>query len=406
MRRNGDSGPTSSGTVRLRSFTNCHSPIADDNSGEPGSFEQDIRNLLYSLTDVAVAACDRNLKILGFSPAYQVIVNDHIPADVVELGELVKLFTEDGSRALPLEERPLVRATRGEVVRDLVALAQRPDGTQRYLRFNASPRRDGDGAIIGAISLVQDVTKEHLRGLREDQLHTQLIRTINHEFRTPLSLVLGNAELLADMRLDLPLDAQQLVDSLVDGAQRLHALTRAVSEMVDLHDVQDLHLSTGDLLVSLRREARAVATLAAAHGVTVRAIVPDVVQMNGDHAAVRRAVGALLRNACAHAPAGSTVRLSVTQADELITVTVCDEGPGISPEDVPRLCRPFQTGRANEGEGRGLGLALASTVAEAHGGHLILRPNEPQGLCAALLLPVTASVLEAPVRPAGAVPSG
>ena len=64
---------------------------------------------------------------------------------------------------------------------------RRTDGTLVHLKCNAVPLRDDDGADIGAIALVQDVTAETQAALRAEELERRLVETINHEFRTPLA---------------------------------------------------------------------------------------------------------------------------------------------------------------------------------------------------------------------------
>jgi signal transduction histidine kinase len=88
-----------------------------------------------------------------------------------------------------------------------------------------------------------------------------------------------------------------------------------------------------------------------------------------DPAVIGRILDNLLTNAIRHAPDGGAVTLGATRSPGLLTLTVEDTGPGVSPDLAERLFEPFVTGRA---DGTGLGLAIARELADAHGGRLLL----------------------------------
>ena len=83
------------------------------------------------------------------------------------------------------------------------------------------------------------------------------------------------------------------------------------------------------------------------------------------------AVGNLMENARIYSEAGSTVRVSVTEADERALVTVSDQGSGIPARDLPRIFERFyrvDAARSRRSGGTGLGLAIVKHVVERHGG--------------------------------------
>lgn len=348
-----------------------------------------LTELLASLTDVAVATSDTDGHIVMFSPGFTKILGDLHPETLDELNRLVPLYDEHQDHRLATLERPLTRATRGEIVRDLVATARHLDGTWRVLRFNAAPLRGPGDTIRGAMALVQDVTAEHRLRRYQAGIRDRLIATINHHFRTPLSLVLGHAEILEDFREDLPSDAQRSIDALTRGAMQLHNLTRAVSELVELADASDLVLARSDLCHHLRLVLTAQRPVAAEAGVTLRLLGPERLELKFDAVLIGRAVGALVRNAIQHAPVDSTVTVAVSASRAGALITVIDAGPGIPTDDRARLLQPFETGFGTNvaSWGRGLGLALAHAIITAHGGTLTLTGNDPTGLCAELTIP-------------------
>ena len=355
--------------------------------------EKALAEILLGLPDLAVAAVDASENVVMFSPGFRHLLGDIDPSSLTDLVRTVPLYGEEGP--LTPQERPLFRASGGQIVRDLVAAAQHTDGTWRYLRFNAAPIRDQDNAIRGAIALVQDITAEHRQHAHQAQVRAKLITTINHHFRTPLSLVLGHAEILEDFRTGLPPEVQRSIEALARGAKTLHNLTRAVSELVELDCAYDLDLSTADLCQNLKRVLADQQHAAAEAGVSMRFRGPENLELRCDPILIERAVGALLHNAVQHAPAGTTVTVEVGSSRDGARVDVTDLGPGIPVHDVERLLQPFETGpETGSGDGRGLGLALAQTVVTAHGGTLTLTPNDPTGLRAELIIPEPGTLAE------------
>ena len=116
---------------------------------------------LLTQTGLLVAASDSAGRIALLSPGMQELFElpfEPIPEE--EISDRFRLFTHDGSSPLPTQDVPLVRARRGEVVRDALLVSRTPTGCPLYLRCNASPLFGSDESLNGAIVLVQDVTGE------------------------------------------------------------------------------------------------------------------------------------------------------------------------------------------------------------------------------------------------------
>ena len=173
----------------------------------------------------------------------------------------------------------------------------------------------------------------------------------------------------------------------------------AISDM--LGQIDRLDSLVGELLAMTQRvEPRPVcvdlgsflADQVAQHKETAaaKAVAFDVWNEKGtaifDPAVVGRVLDNLLTNAIRHAPDGGRVTLGITRGLGLLTFTVEDTGPGVSPDIAERLFEPFVTGRP---DGTGLGLAIARELADAHGGRLLLvsAQRTPGGAVFALELP-------------------
>lgn len=354
--------------------------------------EQLKSSTLLAQTGLLVAASDAAGRIALLSSGMQELFElpfEPMPED--EISTRFRLFTPDGSAPLPTEEVPLVRARRGEVVRDALIASRPPTGGLLYLRCNASPMIGPDGRLAGAIVLVQDVTGERAAQERQAELRERLLETINHHLRTPVTNLLGYAEMLDDQRAGITPEAQRAVDAVLRSAGTLGTLLETVSALVDLDRHTQLTKTYGDLTPVLHQVVRAFTPLFDGNHVELRLEQPSTLPVVLDFAEVRRAVSELLKNAACYAPAGSVVRLH-TRCDDGVAVdlTVSDNGPGIDDAERDRLIEPFERGNhpRQDVTGRGLGLAIAHTIASAHGGALQLSANRPRGLCASLRFPI------------------
>jgi signal transduction histidine kinase len=285
------------------------------------------------------------------------------------------MYAADGVTPLRPEDFPLVRAVNGEVVTDAVIVSVRGDGRRLYLRCNASPLRDESDEIVGAVVLVQDVTAEQTAHEAQILLRDQLVETVNHEIRTPLAKIIGHAELIQDQRENLLPTISKSVDTIVSAAADLYALADDISDLAELEAGSRLSRTFGNIAGLLREVVARHEPKALRRGVHIDCQAPRRVNATVDPRQLERAVAALIDNAVGHAPPASCVEVVLSVDDGFFEISVRDRGPGIDATDWPRLVQPFERGtvEASRGSARGLGLALASTVAAAHGGELLLR---------------------------------
>ncbi|GAB2854410.1 PAS domain-containing sensor histidine kinase [Nocardioides pacificus] len=355
-----------------------------------GTLDESLLQTLLRETTLAVAATDASGNLSMMSPALQAMLQ--VPFTSVseqDLPEHFRTYDESGSRLLRPDEVPVARARRGESVRDEIIVVNRADGVMLHLRCNGAPLRRADGTIRGGIILVADVTAERTALAEQEALRDRLIETVSHELRTPLASLLGHAELLEDLALDLPPQARRSLEALVAAGRRLHDVVDTVSELLDLEDASRLDRTEADVAALVRRTVGESEARAAALGITLVPELPESIDAVVCQARLRRAVASLLENALTYAPRGSAVRVRAYTDDAAVRIDVSDAGPGIPARDRDRLVQPFERGvDARPVSSRGLGLAVAHTVAVAHGGTLTLEDAEPHGLHASLCLPL------------------
>jgi signal transduction histidine kinase len=109
-----------------------------------------------------------------------------------------------------------------------------------------------------------------------------------------------------------------------------------------------------------------------------------------DPRGLRTVLTNLLQNAVTYSPEGGEVRLSATQGMGGVRLVIEDDGPGVDPDDLERLMRPFEQGEnalTRQAEGAGLGLPIVALLARAMGGAFRLTTEPGKGLRAEVLLP-------------------
>jgi signal transduction histidine kinase len=154
------------------------------------------------------------------------------PVAAESLAEVFHLHAEGGARLLRPEEVPIVRASCGEVVEDAIVTVKAPGQPMRHLRVNATPMTGSSGEVQGAWAVMTDVTS--LVAAARGELNRSLAETVNHNLRTPLTTILGHAELLMDQHADLPPQVARSVEAVWRASQRLNDVVTWISEWIDL----------------------------------------------------------------------------------------------------------------------------------------------------------------------------
>jgi two-component system sensor histidine kinase MprB len=193
----------------------------------------------------------------------------------------------------------------------------------------------------------------------------QLVADASHELRTPLTSLRTNLELLARGQPTDPVERQQVLVELVSQMERLSTL---VGDLIDLARDEEATLPIEDVRLD-EVVADAIADVRGRYPRVRFEAVLDEATVRGVRPRIARAVTNLLDNAGKWSPAGGVVEVSVHGGE----VSVRDHGPGIAPEDAPRVFDRFwRASNARSLPGSGLGLSIVKEIAESHGGSVTL----------------------------------
>lgn len=220
---------------------------------------------------------------------------------------------------------------------------------------------------------------EHARLLAESEKFSRtLLNSISHELRTPLAASTGAASALAASDDTTPAQRRALLGEILEANARLNRIvgnlldvarleTGRVRPRLDWHDARDLVQTT---LRELQREL-------AAHPVAV-ALPIDPLLVRLDYSLIQHSLANLLLNTAAHTPAGTLVEVRALLSEGILHLSVADQGPGISPESLPRIFDKFYRAPNAPTGGSGLGLTIVKGFIEAHGG-TVTAENRPGG---------------------------
>ncbi|HSB21241.1 MAG TPA: ATP-binding protein [Anaeromyxobacteraceae bacterium] len=263
-----------------------------------------------------------------------------------------------------------------------------PDGP-RHLLPRATALRSDEGAVVGATVVLQDVT----RLMRFDELKNDLVATVAHEFRTPLTSLHMAVHLCAEGAAG-PLTERQ-ADLMAAARQDCERLQAIVDDILDLSRIQagrvELQLQPIDARAVLAQAAAALRPQAQLARVDLRVEAPDdPLPLVADAERVQLVVANLLGNALRHTPEGGRIGARVARHGQGARFEVQDSGEGIPRQYQERIFeRFFQVPGARRG-GVGLGLYLSREIVRAHGGDMGVESEPGRGSTFWFTLPGTA----------------
>jgi signal transduction histidine kinase len=266
-------------------------------------------------------------------------------------------------------------------LREMAAAAKAMAGGDHDVRVRATSRDE-----VGELARAFNTMAAQLADV--DRQRRDLVANVSHELRTPIGALQALLENLADgveppdpATLRIALAQTERLGRLV--AQLLD-LSRMESGALPLHPVE---FRVRPLLEQALRERE----LAEAGAVRLKVSVqPGDLAAQGDPERVHQVVANLLDNAIRHSPPEGRVWVSAHADDDVTTIAVSDEGPGIPPHEAERVFERFYRtdgARTTQAGGTGLGLAIARWIVDAHGGAIRAEGREPHGCRVVVELP-------------------
>jgi PAS domain S-box-containing protein len=326
--------------------------------------------------------------------------------DVEEFAQSLKVILPDGTPR-PVEEAPPLRALKGEVILNLEEIVLDPNSKElRYRQVNSAPVKDAFGNIIGAISVVRDITE--LKRLNEELEQRVIQRTeqleiankeleaftysVSHDLRAPLRAVDGFSKfVLEDYENKLDAEGKRLLNLIRSNTQKMDHL---ITDLLALSRVTrcELNFSGIDMTqmaISMFKE-------------TAAPDVPDKISFKVDQLPEAYADPTYMRQVWANLIANA-IKFSSKEKKPIIEICghtedgfnvyyIKDNGVGFNPEYVHKLFGVFQRlHKSDDFEGTGVGLAIVQRIINRHGGKVWAEGEEGKGAAFYFSLPVKKS---------------
>jgi PAS domain S-box-containing protein len=236
--------------------------------------------------------------------------------------------------------------------------------------LRCSPAVSRYDRIEGVVGIATDITER----ARIERLKNEFVSIVSHELRTPLTSIRGSLGLLdGGVVGELEPRTRSLVRIALSNTERL---IRLVNDILDLDKIEtgklELRSETLDPMLLAEEAIAEIAGFADECGVTlVRAFEPASA-LRGDRDRLLQVLINLLSNAIKFSKPGDTVRVELEQVVAgVVRFSICDEGPGIAEDQLPKLFRKFSQLEESDTRstgGSGLGLAISKAIVDAHGG--------------------------------------
>jgi len=223
---------------------------------------------------------------------------------------------------------------------------------------------------------------------------TRFLANISHELRTPLNAIIGFSDLLKDKRLNTNVTSNQR-----DYIKLIHQsgshLLLVVNDLLDMSMIEAGKLrfrsEKFDVSALITSVVRIMQVTADQRGIKIsQNLDEDVCNITADRRAVHQILFNLISNAVKFSHEGAEVRVFLKANSSQITLSVMDNGIGISPEVIPKLCQPFvqaESSNSRSYEGAGLGLSLVAGFVELHGGRMNISSELAKGTCVTITIP-------------------
>lgn len=280
---------------------------------------------------------------------------------------------------------PFVPLARSAELVDFLQQVRGGEGAAREIELNRAPGANiwihitgapllADPSRAGAVVLMaEDITR--LRRL--ESLGREFVANVSHDLRTPVTILRGYAETLAQDHATLsPEDRTRFIAKVVSATVRLSSLLEGMLALASLESGTTVQREVGALAAAAAEATESLADRARAAGLGLRL---EIIDREGaaDPTLSRRLVQNLVENALAHARDATEVVVRVRGT----ALDVEDNGMGVAPMDLARIFdRFYRADRSRRQGGAGIGLSIVRQIAELHGGGVSAEPVKPRGL--------------------------
>lgn len=355
-------------------------------SSDQARRDERVLNAVMDAVPFGVVSLDPDHVFRGSNRSARAMMR-HLGVPVGTPIDQLPVYHLDGTTPVERDDLPHVRALAGDVVDAETYWIGHPGDRRMAVDVSGRLVRDDAGGVDRLVIVFRDVGGS----IEAEAARDQAIASISHEFRTPLSAILGFVELAADTP-GLPREAAQHLDVAERNTTRL---LRLVGDLLatrgrTMESTLPLTLGPVDLAVILDDAVTSLRPLMNDRLLTLSVDAVPTAPVMGDSFRLRQVLDNLLHNAIKYNVDGGAIGVDLDVDEDVVRVSIADTGAGLSARERDEVFEPYLRGadaRAGAVPGSGLGLAISRGIVEQHGGTVRLDGGDMGGTVAVLEIP-------------------
>ena len=363
---------------RLADMFNILRRELDDNITEISNEKSKLETILKYMADGLIAV-DLSGQIIHANAAARALLDlsDEEMENLIFSGILQKFGKKDIADGIK-------NITSSEVMNEIVMYRSNILSI-RYARFTAEDDND-----IGVIMLIQDITESQ----KLEQMQTDFVANVSHELRTPLTTIKSYTETLLESGIEDEETQKNFLMVIDDETERMSRLVKELLQLSRLDSHREKmnfkELEVGKILEDCVKK---ITLTAQAKEQTVECVYDrnTPLYIMGDRDKMQQVILNILTNSIKYTQAGGKIRLNAWKEDDVVCITVEDNGIGISDAELSRIFERFyrvDKARSRAMGGTGLGLSIAKQIIEVHGGSILAQSKEGSGTTMQITLPL------------------
>ncbi|MFZ3130104.1 MAG: ATP-binding protein [Desulfosporosinus sp.] len=334
-----------------------------------------LKDIIASISE-GIVAFDLSLKPVSVNSALAEIMNRPRPY----LQEDIEIDLNNLEIKVPLTK----------VMKEKKPLQMLKNWLGKKLMFTFSPIVDNNGAVTGSVALVQDISESE----RIEQFRRDFVANVSHEFRTPLTVIRGSLEALADGTVEKSEDIKHYHQKMLSETR---GMERLVGDLLELSRLQSgkitMHKETIHISSLLADAVKSLQTIAEKKGIKIEYLSKqDVPLFLGDYDRLRQLFVIFLDNAVKYSPNNTAVSIETSLLENnTLSVIIRDHGYGIPADELTHIWdRFYKVDKSRKGNSTGLGLAIAKPLIELHKAKVSVQSELQKGTIIEVKLPLEA----------------
>lgn len=348
--------------------------------------DEGVLNAVMDAVPFGVVSLDPGGTYRGSNRAARAMLR-HLGLPMAATPHGLPIYHLDGVTPVAPEDLPYVRGLAGDAIDGETYWIGHPDAVRVAVEVSARLVLDSGGSVDRLVIVFRDVGGT----IEAEAARDQAVSSVSHEFRTPLSSILGYLELAAET----PGVPDEAAEHLAVAERNTTRLLTLVNDLLAARGraprtAVPMTLATMDLTEVVTESVTALRPLATDRVIAMTLDADEPQVLLGDAFRLRQVVDNLVTNAIKYNVDGGSVTIELVGDPTSVTLTITDTGHGMSEQDHVEVFQPYHRTRdavVSTVTGSGLGLAISREIVERHGGAIRLESAESGGTTAVLVLP-------------------